>query len=194
MSTQASTPSRLADLIEKGGALSGFPWPKETGDYDMRIGRDGTWYYRGEPIGRKRLCQLFSTILQRDEGGDYWLVTPVERGRIRVDDAPFVAVEMTSGQDQDDGQNDIGNGRLLKFRTNLDHWVTADAEHPISVVHNPDTGEPSPYIRFRDTLDALISRSVFYELVDIAEVVETADGPRLVVRSGDEKFDLGPAE
>lgn len=194
MSTQASTPSRLAELIEKGGALSGFPWPTETGDYDMRIGRDGTWYYRGEPIGRKRLCQLFSTILQRDEGGDYWLVTPVERGRITVDDAPFVAVEMTSGQGQGDGQDGIGKGRVLKFRTNLDHWVTADADHPISVVHNPDTGEPSPYIRFRDKLDALISRSVFYELADIAEEVETADGTRLVVRSGDESFDLGPAE
>jgi hypothetical protein len=194
MSTQASTPSRLAELIEKGGALSGFPWPTETGDYDMRIGRDGTWYYRGEPIGRKRLCQLFSTILQRDEGGDYWLVTPVERGRITVDDAPFVAVEMTSGLGQGDGQDGIGKGRVLKFRTNLDHWVTADADHPISVVHNPDTGEPSPYIRFRDKLDALISRSVFYELADIAEEVETADGTRLVVRSGDESFDLGPAE
>lgn len=194
MSTQASTPSRLAELIEKGGALSGFPWPTETGDYDMRIGRDGTWYYRGEPIGRKRLCQLFSTILQRDEGGDYWLVTPVERGRITVDDAPFVAVEMTSGQGQGDGQDGIGKGRVLKFRTNLDHWVTADADHPISVVHNPDTGEPSPYIRFRDKLDALISRSVFYELADIAEEVETTDGTRLVVRSGDESFDLGPAE
>ncbi len=181
MSTQASTPSRLAELIENGGALSGFPWPRETGDYDMRIGRDGTWYYRGEPIGRKRLCQLFSTILQRDEDGVYWLVTPVERGRITVEDAPFVAVEMTSGP-------------VLKFRTNLDHWVTADADHPISVVHNPDTGEPSPYIRFRDKLDALISRSVFYELVDLAEEVERADGPRLVVRSGGESFDLGPAE
>jgi len=198
MSTQASTPSRLAELIENGGALSGFPWPRETGDYDMRIGRDGTWYYRGEPIGRKRLCQLFSTILQRDEDGGYWLVTPVERGRITVEDAPFVAVEMTSGQVQDQGQGEERNGadrgRVLKFRTNLDHWVTADADHPISVVHNPDTGEPSPYIRFRDKLDALISRSVFYELADLAEEVETADGPRLVVRSGGESFDLGPAE
>ncbi|RVU36885.1 DUF1285 domain-containing protein [Hwanghaeella grinnelliae] len=194
MSTQASTPSRLADLIEKGGALSGFPWPEESGDYDMRIGRDGTWYYRGEPIGRKRLCQLFSTILQRDADGGYWLVTPVERGRITVDDAPFVAVEMSIGEGHGEGRKGEDRGQVLSFRTNLDHWVTADADHRISVVHDPDTGEPSPYIRFRDRLDALISRSVFYELADLAEEVETADGQRLVVRSGDEYFDLGPAE
>ena len=189
MSDQASTPSRLAELIENGGALSGFPWPAETGDYDMRIARDGTWYHQGEPIGRKRLCQLFSTILQRDEEGVYWLVTPVERGRIAVDDAPFVAVEMTV---EDAGENG-GDGRLLRFRTKLDHWVTTDADHPISVAHDPDTGEPSPYIRFRDGLNALISRSVFYELVDLAEEENTAEGPRMAVRSGDRTFDLGPA-
>ena len=189
MPTQASTPSRLAELIEKGGVLSGFPWPAETGDYDMRIARDGTWYYRGEPIERKRLCQLFSTILQRDADGVYWLVTPVERGRITVDDAPFVAVEMVV-EEGAGGRN----GRLLRFRTNLDHWVTADADHPVSVVHDADTGEPSPYIRYRDGLNALISRAVFYELADLAEEVDSPVGRRLCVRSGDQIFDLGPAE
>lgn len=190
MTTQASTPSRLADLIEKGGALSGFPWPKETGDYDMWIARDGTWYYKGEPIARKRLCQLFATVLQRDEQGVYWLVTPVERGRISVEDAPFVAVEMVV--DELPGSDE--GGADLRFRTNLDHWVTADADHPIMVVHDHDTGEPSPYIRFRDGLDALIARSVFYDLVDRAEQVDGPDGPRLCVRSGGHSFDLGPAE
>lgn len=190
MSTQASTPSRLAELIENGGALTGFPWPGETGDYDMRIARDGTWYYRGDPIERKRLCQLFSTVLQRDDDGVFWLVTPVERGRISVDDAPFVAVEMKVETGAEHG----GAGQTLMFRTNLDHWVTADADHPISVNHDPDTGEPSPYIRFRGGLDALIARSVFYELADLAEEVETAEGRRLCVRSGGACFDLGPAE
>lgn len=190
MSTQASNPSRLAELIEKGGALSGFPWPKETGDYDMRIARDGTWYYRGDPIERKRLCQLFSTILQRDDRGEFWLVTPVERGRITVEDAPFVAVEMVV-EARAEG---AGEPPVLRFRTNLDHWVTADADHPIAVVTDPDTGEPSPYIRFRDGLDALIARSVFYALADRAEQVDGAGGPRLCVRSGDQVFDLGPAE
>lgn len=197
MATQASTPSRLAELIDKGGALSGFPWPAETGDYDMRIARDGTWYYRDEKIARKRLCQLFATVLQRDDDGVFWLVTPVERGRITVDDAPFVAVEMTVDAPLErecvgDGAME-GSGPLLRFRTNLDHWVTADAEHPISVVHDPDTGEPSPYIRFRDGLDALISRSVFYELAERAEEVDDPVGMRLCVRSGDQCFDLGPA-
>lgn len=190
MSTQASTPSRLANLIENGGALSGFPWPAETGDYDMRIARDGTWYYQGEAITRKRLCQLFSTVLQRDENGVFWLVTPVERGRIAVDDAPFVAVEMTV-----EGPLGPADGApLLRFRTNLDHWVTADADHPITVRHDPDTGEPAPYIHFRDGLDALISRSVFYDLVDLAEQVDDTEGARLCVRSGEQIFDLGPAE
>ena len=189
MSAQGSTPSRLAELIEKGGALSGFPWPEGNREYGMRIARDGTWYHQGDPIERKRLCQLFSTILQRDGDGVFWLVTPVERGRIEVEDAPFVAVEMT-----EDPPPAAGQAPLLKFRTNLDHWVTADADHPISVRHDPDTGEPSPYIHFRDGLQALIARSVFYELADRAEEAQTADGLRLFVRSGDQRFDLGPAE
>ncbi len=188
MSKQAFKPSRLAEVIERGDVLSGFPWPEETGDYDIRIARDGQWYYKGDPIGRKRLCQLFSTVLQRDEDGVYWLVTPVERGRITVDDAPFVAVEMEIVDQDAEG------GPLLKFRTNLDHWVTADEDHPIFVHHNPETGEPSPYIRYRDRLDALISRSVFYELVDQAEEFAGHYGMRLGIRSGMSVFDLGPAE
>ncbi|MBB6249780.1 hypothetical protein FHS74_000313 [Nitrospirillum iridis] len=132
--------------------------------YDIRIARDGTWFYHGSPIGRLPLVKLFSTVLRRDDSGDYWLITPAERGRIRVDDAPFVAVEMRrEGQGQD---------QALSFRTNLDQWVTAGAEHPIRVALDPESGEPSPYIHVRGEigrgLEARLNRPVFYELADIA--------------------------
>ncbi|MEQ8247552.1 MAG: DUF1285 domain-containing protein [Alphaproteobacteria bacterium] len=131
------------------------------GDIDIRIARDGTWFYHGSPIGRKRLVKLFSTVLRREADGQFYLVTPVEKGRIQVDDAPFVAVELISS-----GQ---GRERCLRMRTNLDEEITVDDEHPIQVVHDPVTGEPSPYVRIRDSLDALIARPVYYELAEIAE-------------------------
>jgi hypothetical protein len=128
--------------------------------YDIRIGRDGTWYYHGSPIRRLPLVKLFATVLRRDAAGDYWLITPAERGRITVDDAPFVAVAVeVSG---------TGEDQVLTFRTNLDHLREAGPEHPIRVAFAPDTGEPSPYIRIGEGLDALLSRPVFYELAEIA--------------------------
>lgn len=131
------------------------------GDFDMRIARDGTWYYRGSPIGRKPLVKLFSTVLRREDDGSYWLVTPYERGRILVDDAPFTAVELNvSG---------AGHRQVLTFRTNLDDEVTADAEHPIRVAHDAETGEPSPYIMVRNGLEARLARAVYYQLVELGE-------------------------
>ena len=134
--------------------------PPSCGDFDIRIARDGTWYYRGSPIARKPLVKLFSTVIQLDEQGDFWLATPVERGRIQVDDAPFTAVELDvagSGRDQ-----------LLRFRTNVDDWIEAGPDHPLRVSEAPGTGEPSPYILVRDNLEALIVRPVYYELVERA--------------------------
>ena len=128
--------------------------------YNMRIARDGTWFYHGSPIGRIALVKLFSTVLRRDDAGDYWLITPAERGRITVDDAPFVAVAVEaegSGEDQ-----------VLTFRTNLDVLCQAGPDHPIRVAFAPDTGEPSPYVHVKDGLEALLTRPVFYELADIA--------------------------
>lgn len=124
----------------------------------MRIARDGTWFYHGTPITRKPLVKLFARVLRRDENGDFWLVTPVERARIVVDDAPFTAVAVDIA----------GSGRrqVLRFRTNLDEEVTADAAHPIIVRHDAVTGEPSPYVQVREGLQALIARPVYYELVD----------------------------
>jgi hypothetical protein len=131
------------------------------GEFPLRIARDGTWFYQGSPIGRKPLVKLFSTVLRREQDGSFWLVTPVERCRIAVDDAPFVAVEMhVSGS---------GQTRSLRFRTNVDDEVTAGPAHPIRVAMNPTTGEPSPYVLVRGGLEALIARAVFYDLVELAE-------------------------
>ncbi|MBM3568388.1 MAG: DUF1285 domain-containing protein [Alphaproteobacteria bacterium] len=153
------------------------------GDIDMRIGRDGTWYYLGSPIGRKPLVKLFATVLRREDDGDYYLVTPVERCRIRVDDAPFVAVEV----DVADG----GDGRALVFRTNLDEQVTADAAHPIRVRVDSLTGEPTPYVLVRAGLEALIARPVFYQLVGMADT-RLVDGQEVLgVVSAGRFFSLG---
>ena len=149
----------------------------------MRIGRDGTWYYRGSAIQRKPLVTLFSSVLKRDNSGRFWLETPVERGRIDVDDAPFVAVVMVN--------SGTGETQTLTFHTNLDEIVTADSDHPIRVEMDAESGEPSPYIHVRDGLDALIVRSVYYQLADLA--VSRQDDGVLGVWSGGIYFELGRA-
>ncbi len=129
-------------------------------DFDIRIARDGTWYHEGAPIGRKPLVKLFASVLRRDEDGAFWLQTPVEKGRIEVEDAPFTAVELcVKGQ---------GRQQILSFRSNLDDWVEADSDHPLRVVENPENHEVSPYILIRDRLEALILRPVYYELASLA--------------------------
>src|SRR6202008_2518570 len=115
--------------------------PIDCGDLEMRIARNGTWYYRGSPIGRPSLVKLFASVLRREADGSYWLQTPAERGRIEVEDAPFVAVELDWSGD--------GRQQILSFRTNVDQVVTAGPEHPIRVSHDILTCEPTPYIRVR---------------------------------------------
>ncbi|RXV67026.1 DUF1285 domain-containing protein [Roseovarius sp. A46] len=134
--------------------------PPFCGDLDMRIARDGTWYYQGTPINRHGLVRLFSTILRKD-GDRYFLVTPVEKVGITVDDAPFVAVDF-----ERDGE---GEGQNLRFETNVGDHVTAGPDHPIRVERDPETGEPSPYVHVRAGLDALIDRKSFYRLVEIGD-------------------------
>jgi hypothetical protein len=151
--------------------------------YAIRIGRDGTWYYQESPIRRIELAKLFATVLRRDEAGDFWLVTPVERGRIAVDDAPFVAVAL-----QAEGE---GRDRALVFRTNLDHTVVAGPENPIRVDEDPDTGEPRPYIRVSGGLEARIARPVFYELVEMGEERPGEVGTQVGIWSKGEFFVLG---
>lgn len=145
-----------------GGGQAPFGARNETADeaYDIRIRADGTWTYHGSPIGRPALVKLFSKVLHRDANGDYWLITPAERGRITVDDAPFVAVDMSAAG--------IGSDGVLTFRTNLEDEVDAGPRNPIRVAFDETTGEPRPYIMIRDGMEALIARSVYYRLADIA--------------------------
>jgi hypothetical protein len=152
-------------------------------DFDIRISRNGVWFYRGSPIKRKPLVKLFSTVLRRDDSGDFWLQTPVERGRITVEDAPFTAVEVNA--------HGAGRDQTVVFRTNLDALITVDADHPIHVTFDSKTGEPSPYVTVRDNLDALILRAVFYELVELGEERDDGDGVVLGVWSKGEFFPLG---
>jgi hypothetical protein len=148
-----------ASAASKGGLPPVHLWnPPHCGDLDMRIARDGTWFYLGTPIGRPALVRLFSTILRKD-GDDYVLVTPVEKVGITVDDAPFVAVDFDA-----DGR---GTDQVLNFTTNVGDRVTAGPDHPIRVSFDPDTGEPSPYLLVRANLEALIDRKSFYRLADI---------------------------
>ena len=153
------------------------------GDIDMRITRSGTWYYHGSPIRRKQLVKLFSSVLIRDEEGDFWLETPAEKCRIQVEDAPFVALSIDV----------VGEGReqTVKFITNVEEQVIATPENPIWVDINPETLEPSPYILVRDGLHALISRAVFYELVELGVEEESPEGKFLGVWSGGVFFKLG---
>lgn len=132
--------------------------PPHCGDLDIRISRDGTWFYMGTPIGRPELVRLFSTILRKD-GDSYVLVTPVEKVGITVEDAPFVAVDFEL--------EGSGQAQTLTFTTNVADTVKAGPDAPIRIERDPKTGEPSPYVRIRANLDALIDRKSFYRLVDI---------------------------
>lgn len=129
--------------------------PPHCGEIDIRIAKDGTWFHEGTPIGREALVRLFSTVLRLDPDG-YHLVTPVEKMRIVVEDAPFIATRV----DQD--------GEALVFQTNVGDTVAAGPENAIRVEIDPTTGEPRPYVHVRRGLEALIARPVFYELVELA--------------------------
>lgn len=153
----AESLAQAARSASKKGPPPVHLWnPPFCGDIDMRIARDGTWFYLGTPIGRPGLVGLFASIIKR-EGDAYFLVTPVEKVGITVDDAPFVAVDFEQVDD------------ALEFVTNVGDTVRAGPDHPIRVVRDPETGEPSPYIHIRANLEALIDRKSFYRLVDLGE-------------------------
>lgn len=156
------------------------------GNIDMRIDVNGTWFYHGSPINRKKLVNLFSTVVRRDQAGDYWLITPAEMARIKVEDAPFLAVEMVVTND---------NGvKSLDFRTNVEKWVRLDTDHPLRMDIDPENGEPRPYIRLApDGTEARIVRSIFYDLVNMAEVTAIDGIDMLTIKSTDQVFVLGPA-
>lgn len=142
--------------------------PVHSGDSEMRIASDGSWFHQGSPISRPAMVRLFASILRREPDGGYVLVTPVEKLSILVEDAPFVAVEMKS-----EGE---AAGRRMAFRLNTDDLVVAGPDHPLRIETREDG--PHPYVTVRAGLDALVARSVYYELVDLA-VDEGADPPGL---------------
>jgi len=151
--------------------------PAELGDLDMRIARDGTWHYRGSPINRIRLVKLFASVLRRETDGSYWLVTPAERGRVMVEDAPFIAVEVEmqgTGPEQ----------RLI---------VTAGPDHPLRVETAAD-GTPAPYILVRPGLEARLARPVFYELAELGHEERVGDEEQFGVWSSGMFFRLGEIE
>lgn len=158
--------------------------PPFSGDMDMRIAVDGTWHYLGTPINHKALVRLFSTILLHEDDR-YFLITPVEKYAIQVEDAPFLAVEMTVEK--------TGREQEISFRTNVDDHVTADKEHPLRFAQQQDSGETRPYVLVRDRLEALIVRSVFYDLVELGTVHEYAGTESFGVWSCGEFFPMGPA-
>ena len=157
--------------------------PPFCGDLDMRIARDGTWFYLGTPIGRAPLVKLFSSIIRKD-GDDYFLVTPVEKVGIIVDDAPFVAVDF-------DVENK-GLNQIINFRTHVGDEAIARKDNPIRVVRDKETGEPSPYILIRKNLEALIDRKCFYRLIVLGSIQDFEGTNWFGIRSSEIFFPIIP--
>ncbi len=180
----AKTPSAdslasAAQHFAQSGPAPVHLWnPDFCGDLDMRIARDGTWFYLGTPIGRQRLVRLFSTILKR-EGEEYFLVTPVEKVRIQVEDVPFIAVDFEAG------------GGVITFEANVGEHVPLGPDHPLRLEHN-EKGEPAPYINVRANLEARIDRKSFYRLVDMAEIANVQGVPWLGIWSQNRFFPFVP--
>jgi hypothetical protein len=185
----------LAALIgraaeQTGDVSRGLPpverWnPPFCGDLDMEIRADGSWFYLGTPIARPALVRLFSTVLRKDEDGKTYLVTPVEKLGIRVEDAHFLAVEMTLSE---------RNGEpLLTFRTNLGDVVEVDGDHPMRFTIDERTAALRPYVQVRGRLEALLTRAVTYELVEYGEVIDVDGAPMFSLRSGGCVFPIMPA-
>lgn len=160
--------------------------PPYCGDLDMEIRRDGTWYYMGTPIGRMPLVRLFASVLRRDEDGHTYLVTPVEKVGIRVEDAPFLAVEMDARHE--------GGIQVIAFRTNVGDIVEAGAEHGLRFEIADGNDGVKPYVHVRGRLEALLSRAVMYELIALGEEIEVEGRLMFAIRSGGEVFPVMPAE
>ena len=158
--------------------------PDFSGEMDMRIARNGDWFYKGNKLARAALVKLFSTILRKDDDGHYYLVTPVEKFRITVEDAPFVAHSL-----EREGE---GRDQLLWLTTNVGERIPIDGDHPLEVSESPDNDEPSPYICVRRNLHALVERQTFYELAALAQPGDVPGS--LGIYSAGKFFLLGKAE
>jgi hypothetical protein len=191
MTKDTGSPDALEGIVRhagpshRGGAPVHLWNPPFCGDLDMRIAADGTWFYMKTPIGRPALVKLFASVLKR-EGEKYFLVTPVEKCGIAVDDAPFMAVEMRI----DDGDK----GRVLNFRTNVDDWVVCDTDHALRFEPEPDTGGMKPYLHVRAGLWAKVTRTLFYDLVELGEERDIGGERMFGVVSGGAFFAMAPAE
>ena len=160
--------------------------PQFCGDLDIRIKRDGTWFYMGTPIGRAPLVRLFSTVLRKDKDGKTYLVTPVEKVGIEVEDAPFVAVEMNA--------TGAGDEQVLTFRTNVGDLVESGPEHPLHFEIIGETDQLKPYVLVRGRLEALLARPVMYELIEHGEEIEVDGETMFALRSNGAVFPVMPAE
>lgn len=186
----AKSTAALDNLIAaaKPAAGRGLPpvhlWnPPYCGDIGLKIARDGTWYYQGSPIGRAPIVRLFSTILRKDPER-YVLVTPVEMVSVEVEDAPFLAVELAVDERE--------HGPVLRFRTNVNDWVTVDADHPLRFEPGP-SGGLKPYVLIRADLWALVTRSLFYDLAERGETRDIAGCSMYGVASAEQFFPMIPA-
>jgi uncharacterized protein len=178
----------IADTVKMASAKGPAPvhlWnPPDCGAIDMRIAADGTWFYLGTPIGRPALVRLFASILKR-EGDRYFLVTPVEKCGIVVEDAPFMAVELLA--------EESSTGPDLRFRTNVDDWVTCGPGHPLRFETDDATGGVKPYVHVRSGLWAKVTRAVWYDLVERGEVRPVDDTEMFGIASGGEFYAIAPA-
>jgi hypothetical protein len=191
--TQELKPQRGLDAIAgvaRQAGERGLPpvhlWnPPFCGDLDMRIAADGTWYYLKTPIGRHALVKLFASVLKREDD-NYYLVTPVEKCGIVVEDAPFLAVELNVEQGE--------RGQVLRFRTNVDDWVACGPGHALRFEPEDGTGGLKPYLHVRRDLWAKVTRALFYDLVELGEEREVGGELMFGVASDGEFFTMAPAD
>ncbi len=188
--TESPTSALEALVARANHAGEGLPpvekWdPEFCGDLDIQIKRDGTWFYMGTPIGRAPLVRLFSTVLRKDEDGKTYLVTPVEKIGITVEDAPFVAVEMNAVN--------AGTEQVLTFRTNVGDLVECGADNPLRFDIIGDTDQLKPYVLVRGRLEALLARPVMYELISYGEEIEVGGKTMFALRSKGDVFPIMPA-
>lgn len=159
--------------------------PPYCGDIGMKIAADGTWFYQGSPIGRKPLVKLFSRVLRKDDDGRHYLVTPVEKIDVAVADAPFLAVELEITGPREDP--------TLIFRTNIDDIVRCGPDNPLRFVVEAGNGGLKPYLLVRGRLEALVTRALYYDLVEMAKIRTTDKGEELGLQSGGIFFPMAPA-
>ena len=185
----------IAGAVKEAGGRGPPPvhlWnPPYCGEIDMRIAADGTWFYQKTPIGRAALVKLFASVLKR-EGDHYYLVTPVEKCGITVDEAPFLAVELAV--ENAAATADPAVSRTLRFRTNVDDWVTAGPDNALRFEPEPVTGGLKPFLHVRRNLWAKVTRALFYDLVDLGEERDVAGERMFGVASGPAFFVMAPAD